>query len=334
MDKFDARQATLDLVTAFVNNNSLKSQELPALLSEVYGAIAGFGGKAVEIILSDKASTAPQEVSTIASALEPVIESENANFKAAVTIEELLRDRNFIVSMITGEKMKTLARHLRRHGLDEQQYRERYNLPKDYPMVAPAYSELRRSVAKKMSLGRVGRTNLSVAKQSASTDAVKSAPAKGTEVKAKAKPEKVEKSKSVESGKPSIKMKTDKAVSKAANAKAPVSSLPKVPKKGRGAKVVAEAAMPKIVPLEETKITSPAQVAPAKRPGRPTGKGKAVTATPVAAPPTASKVVANASESVTIAPATTKPATTKKADSSAAVDTKADRRKLKPVFNG
>jgi predicted transcriptional regulator len=120
MDKFDARQATLDLVTAFVNNNSLKSQELPALLSEVYGAIAGFGGKAVEIILSDKASTAPQEVSTIASALEPVIESENANFKAAVTIEESLRDRNFIVSMITGEKMKTLARHLRRHGLDEQ----------------------------------------------------------------------------------------------------------------------------------------------------------------------------------------------------------------------
>ncbi len=42
MDQFDARQATLDLVTAFVNNNSLKAQELPALLSDVFGAIAGF----------------------------------------------------------------------------------------------------------------------------------------------------------------------------------------------------------------------------------------------------------------------------------------------------
>lgn len=87
--------------------------------------------------------------------------------------------------------------------------------------------------------------------------------------------------------------------------------------------------MPKIAPLDETKITSPAQVAPAKKPGRPAGKGKAVKATPVAALPTASKVVAKANESVTVAPATTK-----KADSSATVDTKADRRKLKPVFNG
>lgn len=233
MDKFDARQATLDLVTAFVNNNSLKSQELPALLSEVYGAIAGFGGKAVEIMLSDKASTAPQDVSTIASVLEPVIESENANFKAAVTIEESLRDRNFIVSMITGEKMKTLARHLRRHGLDEQQYRERYNLPKDYPMVAPAYSELRRSVAKKMSLGRVGRTNLSVAKHSASETVAKSTPAKGGAVKAEAKPKKAVKPKMVESRTPSTKTKADKDASKVANAKAPVSSLPKVPKKFR-----------------------------------------------------------------------------------------------------
>lgn len=329
MDKFDARQATLDLVTAFVNNNSLKPQELPALLSEVYGAIAGFGGMAVEVMLSDKASAEPQEVSTIASALEPVIENENANFKAAVTIEESLRDRNFIVSMITGEKMKTLARHLRRHGLDEQQYRERYNLPKDYPMVAPAYSELRRSVAKKMSLGRVGRTNLSVAKQSASETVAKSTPAKGGAVKAEAKPKKAVKPKMVESRTPSTKTKADKDASKVTNAKAPVSSLPKVPKKGRGAKVVAEAAMPKIAPLDETKITSPAQVAPAKKPGRPAGKGKAVKATPVAALPTASKVVAKASESVTVAPATIK-----KADSSAGSDTKTDRRKLKPVFNG
>tara|TARA_B110001454_G_C12716584_1_gene432820 strand:- start:2322 stop:3314 length:993 start_codon:yes stop_codon:yes gene_type:complete len=157
MDKFDARRATLDLVTAFVNNNSLNAQQLPSLLSNVYEAIARFGetksdnvppGKGSELLL-EALETAPQP--------EAVVGNKSEAATATVSIEQSLGDPNYIISMITGEKLKTLARHLRRHGLDAQQYRARYNLPEDYPMVAPAYSQFRRDVAKKMALGRLGR---------------------------------------------------------------------------------------------------------------------------------------------------------------------------------
>ena len=56
--------------------------------------------------------------------------------------------------MIDGKPYKTLRRHLSGHGLTPEQYRERYNLKPDYPMVAPAYSETRRAMAKKIGLGR------------------------------------------------------------------------------------------------------------------------------------------------------------------------------------
>ncbi|MDQ4422167.1 MucR family transcriptional regulator [Sphingobium sp. DEHP117] len=160
MDKFDARQATLDLVTAFVNNNSLKAQELPSLLSDVYGAIAGFGEVKVDSIASQDAAPveAPPQLEAVpAAAPAPGAEKSKDEPQAAVSVEASLADPNYIVSMITGERLKTLARHLKRHGLDAEQYRARYNLPNDYPMVAPAYSEVRRAVAKKMALGSVGR---------------------------------------------------------------------------------------------------------------------------------------------------------------------------------
>tara|TARA_B110001454_G_scaffold181313_1_gene175328 strand:+ start:2837 stop:3652 length:816 start_codon:yes stop_codon:yes gene_type:complete len=160
MDQFDARQATLDLVTAFVNNNSLKAQELPALLSDVFGAIAGFDEVKADSAASQDAAPVeaqrqPEAVPALAP--EPVAEKSKEEPQAAVSVEASLADPNYIISMITGERLKTLARHLKRHGLDAEQYRARYNLPKDYPMVAPAYSEVRRAVAKKMALGSVGR---------------------------------------------------------------------------------------------------------------------------------------------------------------------------------
>lgn len=158
MDKFDARQAALDLVTAFVNNNSLKPAELPPLLSGVYAAIAGFGEtKAGEGPQADGPQSPPDVLSS-APEPEPVVEDKDDNPATKVSVEQSLSDPNYIISMITGEKLKTLSRHLRRHGLDAQQYRARYNLPDDYPMVAPAYSEFRRDVAKKMALGQVRRT--------------------------------------------------------------------------------------------------------------------------------------------------------------------------------
>ena len=63
---------------------------------------------------------------------------------------------HYIVSLIDGRKMKSLKRHLAKHGLTPSEYRERYGLKPDYPMVAPNYSAHRREVAQKLGLGRKG----------------------------------------------------------------------------------------------------------------------------------------------------------------------------------
>jgi predicted transcriptional regulator len=183
MDKFDARQAALDLVTAFVNNNSLNAQELPSLLSDVYEAIARFGETKADVVPPAKRSDLPLEVLETPTEPEAVVDNQSEAATARVSIEQSLRDPNYILSMITGEKLKTLTRHLRRHGLDAQQYRARYNLAEDYPMVAPAYSQFRRDVAKKMALGRVGRAQPVLAPAS-SPEATVSSPANDPSAKA------------------------------------------------------------------------------------------------------------------------------------------------------
>ena len=75
----------------------------------------------------------------------------------AVSVRKSLASRDHIISMIDGKPYKTLRRHLSRHGLTPEQYRERYNLKSDYPMVAESYSESRRSMAQKIGLGRKKR---------------------------------------------------------------------------------------------------------------------------------------------------------------------------------
>jgi predicted transcriptional regulator len=171
MDDFDARRASLDLVTAFVNNNKLSAGELPTLLSDVFKAISGFEMKAAQPAEPDErpieveanaASTPPlgAEVSASASASpapekielpSPVkLPKAPSAPKPAVSVKTSLADPNVIVSLITGEKFKMLKRHLTKHGMTEAEYKARYNLPDDYPMVAPAYAELRSDVAKKM----------------------------------------------------------------------------------------------------------------------------------------------------------------------------------------
>jgi predicted transcriptional regulator len=75
-------------------------------------------------------------------------------FTAAVTARKSLANPAHIISMIDGKPYKTLTRHLSTNGLTPAQYRERYGLKPDYPMTAPAYSEQRRQMAKKIGLGR------------------------------------------------------------------------------------------------------------------------------------------------------------------------------------
>jgi predicted transcriptional regulator len=72
----------------------------------------------------------------------------------AVTARKSLASPDHIISMIDGKPYKTLRRHLSGHGLTPEEYRERYSLKSDYPMVAPTYSEARRAMAKKIGLGR------------------------------------------------------------------------------------------------------------------------------------------------------------------------------------
>ena len=85
---------------------------------------------------------------------EPAAEEPAAEYKPAVSVRKSLASPDHIISMIDGKGYKTLRRHLKTNGLTPDQYRERYGLKSDYPMVAENYSESRRAMAKQIGLGR------------------------------------------------------------------------------------------------------------------------------------------------------------------------------------
>jgi len=118
---------TSDIVAAHVSNNSVSVGDLPQLISNVYSALAGL------------------------SAEEP---AEEPKPEPAVSIRNSVKN-DYIVCLEDGKKLKMLKRHLAtRYNMTPDQYRARWNLPADYPMVAPAYAEKRRDLAKKIGLGR------------------------------------------------------------------------------------------------------------------------------------------------------------------------------------
>jgi predicted transcriptional regulator len=88
------------------------------------------------------------------SSAEAPAEEAVAQYTPAVTARKSLASRDHIISMIDGKPYKTLRRHLTTNGLTPEEYRARYNLKADYPMVAEAYSEARRTMAKSIGLGR------------------------------------------------------------------------------------------------------------------------------------------------------------------------------------
>ena len=117
---------TSDIVAAHVSNNSVGVDDVPVLIQNVYGALAGLG------------ATPQTEVKP-----EP-----------AVSIRASVKN-DHIVCLEDGKKMKMLKRHLMTdHGLTPAEYRTRWGLPADYPMVAPDYAEKRRILAKEIGLGR------------------------------------------------------------------------------------------------------------------------------------------------------------------------------------
>ena len=119
---------TSDIVAAHVSNNPVSVDDVPALISKVYGALTGLG-------------------QTMAPVAEEVL-------KPAVSIRASVKP-DHIVCLEDGVKLKMLKRHLMTHyNMTPEQYRARWNLPADYPMVAPDYAEKRRELAKKIGLGR------------------------------------------------------------------------------------------------------------------------------------------------------------------------------------
>ena len=117
---------TSDIVAAHVSNNSVSVDEVSSLISKVYGALSGLGQEAEE-------EERPEPAVSIRSSVKP----------------------DYIVCLEDGKKLKMLKRHLMTHyNMTPDEYRQRWNLPADYPMVAPNYAEKRRELAKKIGLGR------------------------------------------------------------------------------------------------------------------------------------------------------------------------------------
>ena len=98
---------------------------------------------------------------------EPAKQSSVEAYEPATTARKSLASPDHIISMIDGKKYKTLRRHLSTNGMTPEQYRERYNLKSDYPMVAAAYSEARRAMAKSIGLGRKAGTKMETAGEAA-----------------------------------------------------------------------------------------------------------------------------------------------------------------------
>ncbi|MCW1428619.1 MucR family transcriptional regulator [Novosphingobium sp. JCM 18896] len=113
-------------------NTRASADEVPAFLRTMHEAVTGLAAGAAT---SEEAEASPE-------------------FTPAVSVRRSLASKDHLISMIDGKPYKTLKRHLSTHGLTPAQYRERYGLKADYPMVAENYAAMRRGLAKKIGLGR------------------------------------------------------------------------------------------------------------------------------------------------------------------------------------
>lgn len=121
--------STVGLVSAYVSNNSIRAADLAALIETVYGALGHLTVEKVEV-------------------KEDVPQSPAVSVKKSITSD-------FLICLEDGKKFRSLKRHLGTvYNLSPDQYRAKWGLPRDYPMVAPAYSAVRSKLAKDIGLGR------------------------------------------------------------------------------------------------------------------------------------------------------------------------------------
>jgi predicted transcriptional regulator len=122
------------IVAAYVTKNAVEQADLPRLITEVHRAL-------------EKASAAPASHGAPPAELKPAV-----NVKRSITPD-------YLICLEDGKKFKSLKRHLRTHfNLTPEQYREKWGLPADYPMVAPNYATSRSKLAKNMGLGHKRKT--------------------------------------------------------------------------------------------------------------------------------------------------------------------------------
>jgi len=120
---------TAEIVAAYVGNNPVAQSELPKLITEVYRSLTGATGA-------------------------PEVKEEPVELKPAVNPRKSVMPE-YIICLEDGKKFKSLKRHLRTHyNLSPEQYREKWGLQADYPMVAPTYAKARSNLAKQMGLGQ------------------------------------------------------------------------------------------------------------------------------------------------------------------------------------
>jgi predicted transcriptional regulator len=129
-DKSEIIEMTADIVSAYVGNNSVSAADLPSLIQSIHRALSG-----------------------VKTAAEPV---PAAPQEPAVSVRRSIQ-QDFLICLEDGRKFKSLKRHLRtKYNLSPEEYRAKWSLPKDYPMVAPSYAKARSDLAKQMGLGQGG----------------------------------------------------------------------------------------------------------------------------------------------------------------------------------
>jgi predicted transcriptional regulator len=130
-DKAEIIEMTAEIVAAYVENNTISTSDLPALIQSVHRALTS--------------------VAAGAEAVEPAPKEPAVPVRRSITAD-------FLVCLEDGRKFKSLKRHLRtKYNMSPEDYRAKWGLAKDYPMVAPNYAKARSDLAKQMGLGQGGR---------------------------------------------------------------------------------------------------------------------------------------------------------------------------------
>jgi predicted transcriptional regulator len=130
-DKTEITGMTADIVSAYVSNNAIATADIPNLIQSIFSALT-------EVSSNSVVSEAPPQ--------EPAVP-----VRRSITPD-------FLICLEDGRKFKSLKRHLRtKYDMSPDEYRAKWNLPRDYPMVAPNYAKARSELAKQMGLGQGGR---------------------------------------------------------------------------------------------------------------------------------------------------------------------------------